>query len=72
MRLVKQARLTLRGALGRKLGFKTAHITVLTDNTPAIKAYEKVGFREYNSVTSPDFLRVVGSPGIMNMRALLQ
>ncbi|ELR13918.1 acetyltransferase, GNAT superfamily protein [Acanthamoeba castellanii str. Neff] len=57
-------------AKGRQLGYTKAQITVLSDNTAAIKAYEKVGFSEYNTITSPAFLQAANSPGVMNMRIM--
>ncbi|ELR22017.1 acetyltransferase, GNAT superfamily protein [Acanthamoeba castellanii str. Neff] len=57
---------------GRQLGYTKAQISVFSDNIAAIKAYEKVGFGEYNTVTSPAFLQVVNSPGVMNMRTALE
>lgn len=50
-------------ATGRKLGHRYAQISVLIGNTPAQKAYEKVGFRVIDEKRDPEFHRVMGEPG---------
>jgi ribosomal protein S18 acetylase RimI-like enzyme len=52
----------------RKAGYARAQITVLIGNTPAQKAYEKVGFRPAGEKRAPEFEATYGSPG---MRRLL-
>jgi RimJ/RimL family protein N-acetyltransferase len=53
---------------GRKKGHGIAQISVLIGNTPAQYAYEKIGFKVADEKRNPDFLAVVGEPG---MRRLL-
>lgn len=58
-------------ASGRELGFKKAQISVFCENVPAIEAYKKVGFREYNTVTSASYKAAFNCPGVTNMRMAL-
>ena len=53
---------------GRKKGHSLAQISVIIGNTPAQCAYEKIGFEVADEKRHPDFLAVVGEPG---MRRLL-
>lgn len=52
---------------GRQQGFKVAQITILIGNTPAQKAYEKVGFKVDKEKRHPDFEAVLTEPGMCRM-----
>ena len=54
---------------GQESGYRLAQISVLIGNTPAQRAYEKVGFQVAGEKRHPDFLASVGEPG---MRRLLR
>jgi ribosomal protein S18 acetylase RimI-like enzyme len=49
---------------GRKNGFKLAQISVIVDNKPARKAYEKQGFKFDREKRDSSFEVIYGSPGI--------
>lgn len=59
----------LREALdqGRRHGHSFAQLTALIGNTPAIQAYEKVGFRVTQEHRHPDFEAAMGTPGTARM-----
>lgn len=59
----------LRAALdqGRQRGHAFAQIMALIGNTPAIQAYEKVGFRVVEEHRHPDFEAAMGAPGTLRM-----
>jgi hypothetical protein len=42
-------------------------VAVFLDNDPAILAYKKAGFQEYQSITSPVWQRYIKCPGIMRL-----
>lgn len=52
---------------GRQRGYRCAQLTALIGNTPAIQAYEKVGFRATQEYRHPDFEAVMGVPGTVRM-----
>ena len=52
---------------GRKNGFKLAQISVIIDNIPARKAYEKQGFKFDSEKKNADFEKIYGSPGIARL-----
>jgi ribosomal protein S18 acetylase RimI-like enzyme len=54
-------------AAARERGYRQAQISVLIGNTPAQKAYEKVGFTAADEKTSPEFQATYGSPGIRRL-----
>jgi len=41
---------------------------MMTGNEPARKAYEKVGFTEWNSVTSPHWQKYIPCPGVTTFK----
>lgn len=53
--------------LGRQRGRRVAQLTVMIGNTPAQRAYEKVGFRVRDEKRHPDFEAALGAPGFMRM-----
>jgi ribosomal protein S18 acetylase RimI-like enzyme len=52
---------------GSARGHRQAQIAVLIGNTPAQRAYERVGFKVADEMTHPDFERAVGCPGIRRL-----
>ena len=54
-------------ARGRRAGHGLAQIEVLIGNTPAQRAYEKVGFRVVGERTHPDFEAALHCPGIRRL-----
>jgi ribosomal protein S18 acetylase RimI-like enzyme len=52
---------------GRARGYKLAQLTILIGNTPAQKAYEKIGFRSDIEKRHPNFDAAIGVPGMMRM-----
>jgi ribosomal protein S18 acetylase RimI-like enzyme len=52
---------------GRCAGYDKAQIAHLLGNTPAQRAYERVGFETVDEKRHPDFEAVFGSPGIARM-----
>ena len=52
---------------GLERGYKLAQIEVFVGNTPAIRAYEKVGFEITGEKRDPEFERIFGSPGMYRM-----
>jgi len=51
-------------AVGRARGHRVAQISILIGNTPAERAYEKVGFRMADEKRTPEFEATIGAPGI--------
>ncbi|HEV7734708.1 MAG TPA: GNAT family N-acetyltransferase [Candidatus Binatia bacterium] len=58
-------------ALGRERGYVDAQIAILMGNTPAQRAYEKMGFRLTHERTHPDFAALVGCPGMAELHQRL-
>ena len=52
---------------GRARGHRLAQISVIIGNTPAQRAYEKVGFAPDREKRHPDFEASVGEPGMLRM-----
>jgi ribosomal protein S18 acetylase RimI-like enzyme len=52
---------------GRKLGRRVAQLTIMIGNTPAQRAYEKVGFSVLDVKRHLDFEAALGAPGFMRM-----
>ena len=52
---------------GRKNSFKLAQISVVIDNKPARKAYEKQGFKFDREKRDSSFEAIYGSPGIARL-----
>jgi ribosomal protein S18 acetylase RimI-like enzyme len=52
---------------GRRRGFGLAQISLYIGNTPAQRAYEKVGFEFFDEKRHPDFEAEIGCPGMMRM-----
>ncbi len=52
---------------GRARGFNLAQINILTGNTAARRAYEKVGFRVDMELADASFEEFFGSPGMTRM-----
>ncbi len=52
---------------GKTQGYKTAQISVMINNTPARKAYEKAGFRYVDEKRDPDFETTYGDHGIARL-----
>lgn len=59
----------LREALerGRGQGHAFAQLTAFIGNTPALRAYEKVGFTAVREQRHPDFAAAMGIPGTVRM-----
>jgi len=56
---------------GAQLGFRRAQINIYIGNEPALRAYEKHGFRVLDEFRDPYFEEQIGSPGMAQMvRAL--
>jgi len=53
--------------LGRREGYSSVQLECLVGNTPAQKAYEKVGFQVQDVKTHPSWEKTIGCPGIMKM-----
>ncbi|MBW2365599.1 MAG: GNAT family N-acetyltransferase [Deltaproteobacteria bacterium] len=56
---------------GRDLGYKKSQIGVLIGNTPALRAYEKAGFKFFDEKRHPDFEATIKCPGIARLEKLL-
>ncbi|MFC1524127.1 GNAT family N-acetyltransferase [Thermodesulfobacteriota bacterium] len=54
-------------AVGRTRGYSHAQINVYIGNTPAIRMYEKFGFRMHEEKRNSAFLQAIGSPGMVSM-----
>ena len=54
---------------GRVTRYDKAQVGYLIGNTPAMRAYEAVGFKTVDEKRDPDFEAVLGSPGIATMHA---
>jgi GNAT superfamily N-acetyltransferase len=52
---------------GRGRGFKSAELNMLIGNTPAQRAYEKVGFIVVEENTDEEFMKIFGSPGMVRL-----
>jgi RimJ/RimL family protein N-acetyltransferase len=57
---------------GREKGYKKAQVSLMIENAPARRAYEKLGFSEYNTITSPLLSKLhLKTTGILNLRMSL-
>jgi GNAT superfamily N-acetyltransferase len=56
---------------GKRRGHSVAQIGILIGNTPAQRAYEKVGFWPAQERRHPDFEATLGCPGLMGLRRVL-
>jgi len=56
---------------GRRRGHNAAQLLIRVGNTPAQKAYEKVGFRIVDEKRSPELEALIGSPGMARMEVSL-
>ncbi len=54
---------------GRDAGYDKAQVGYLIGNTPAMRAYEAVGFKTVDEKLDSDFEAVLGCPGIATMHA---
>ena len=54
-------------ARGREAGYHGAQVGFLIGNTPARRAYERVGFKTVDEKRDADFEAVLGCPGIARM-----
>lgn len=52
---------------GRANGYEKAQITVFIGNTPAVRAYEKVGFRYVDEKRDPEFEMTYGDYGLARL-----
>jgi ribosomal protein S18 acetylase RimI-like enzyme len=52
---------------GRARGHRLAQISILIGNTPAQKAYEKIGFLPDKEKRHPDYEATVGAPGMIRL-----
>ncbi|MFL5586806.1 MAG: GNAT family N-acetyltransferase [Ktedonobacteraceae bacterium] len=52
---------------GRQEGYQQSQIAVFIGNTPAIRAYEKVGFKVADEKRTPEFEAVIHAPGIVRL-----
>ncbi len=52
---------------GRRRAHRLSQITILIDNAPAQRAYEKAGFAVVDEKRSPDFEAALGSPGFRRL-----
>ena len=52
---------------GREAGYQKAQVGYLIGNTPAMRAYERIGFKTVDEKRDPDFEAVLGCPGIATM-----
>ena len=52
---------------GRRRGHTAAQLLILVGNTPAQKAYEKVGFRIVDEKQTSEFETLMGCPGLARM-----
>ncbi|ELR14015.1 acetyltransferase, GNAT superfamily protein [Acanthamoeba castellanii str. Neff] len=58
--------------IGREKGYKKAQVSLMIENAPARRAYEKLGFSEYNTITSPLLSKLhLKTTGILNLRMSL-
>lgn len=53
--------------IGESRGHHLAQISVLIGNTPAQRAYEKIGFKAFDEKRHPAFEAAFGSPGMIRM-----
>jgi ribosomal protein S18 acetylase RimI-like enzyme len=56
---------------GRAAGFSKAQLSVVIGNTPAIRSYERAGFRSVDEKRHADFEAVFEAPGVARMWASL-
>lgn len=56
---------------GRANGHRLAQISILIGNTPAQRAYEKIGFVSDTEKRHPDFQTTVGAPGMLRLLRIL-
>lgn len=52
---------------GRESGAKTAQVAYFVGNTPAMKLYRKLGFRETHELLDKDFEKLFGAAGVVHM-----
>jgi ribosomal protein S18 acetylase RimI-like enzyme len=67
-RLRLRLRLTLNERTGREKGYKRAQVSIVVGNDAALRAYEKQGFSEYSTITSPLISRHMNTAGVINLR----
>jgi ribosomal protein S18 acetylase RimI-like enzyme len=53
--------------LGRQRGYRQAQMSIYMGNTPALRAYEKHGFRLLDEWPDPYFEKEIGSPGMARL-----
>ena len=53
--------------VGRERGYRQTQISIYIDNTPALRAYEKHGFRVLDEWPDPYFEKEIGSPGMARL-----
>lgn len=53
--------------VGRERGYSQSQISIYLDNTPALRAYEKHGFRLLDEWRDPYFEKEIGSPGMARL-----
>jgi ribosomal protein S18 acetylase RimI-like enzyme len=53
--------------VGRASGHRLAQISILIGNTPAQRAYEKIGFLPDKEKRHPDYEATVGAPGMIRL-----
>ena len=53
--------------MGREKGYRQAQITIYMGNIPALRAYEKHGFRLLDEWPDPYFEKEIGSPGMARL-----
>lgn len=56
---------------GRARGHRLAQISILIGNTPAQRAYEKIGFLPDQEKRHPDYQATVGVPGMIRLLRIL-
>jgi ribosomal protein S18 acetylase RimI-like enzyme len=65
---VAEAELALNQRTGREKGYKRAQVSIVVGNDAALRAYEKQGFSEYSTITSPLISRHMNTAGVINLR----
>lgn len=53
---------------GRLQGFRRVQVSSYLGNTPAINAYQKLGFRVVYEKRDPGFARAIGTPGMVHLQ----
>lgn len=57
--------------MGRSRGLERAQISIIMGNEPALRAYEKVGFKVAREYTDESFEELFGYPGMVRMEMTL-